>query len=121
MDNLNEKVIDTYLKYKSILMTSKLNNLSRTKVRKILITEGVIASSLIEVIKKMQLEGITKKEICKSLQISSSLFNDNTGYFKGMYHQEHRSKQALRSERFRIREAIYKDRFKQLKGEKKRV
>lgn len=118
MDKLYTNVIETFKKTQSLYMTSKICQITRTKIRKILINEGLLNSPLINKIKRLQEEGRNKKEICSMLAISSSMYNENTGYSKCLYHQENRSKQALRSEKFRIKEVIYKSRFERLKGEK---
>ena len=84
----------------------------------ILITEGLLTSPVIVRIKQLMDQGLNKQDICTMLSISSSTYNDNVGYSKCIYHSENRSKQAIRSERFRIRELLYKERIKRLKGEK---
>lgn len=118
MDKLYAKVIETYNQTQSLYMTSKICQITRTKIRKILINEGLLNSFLINKIKTLQKEGKGKKEICSILSISSSIYNENTGYSKCLYHQENRTKQALRNEKFRINEVVYRSRFERLKGEK---
>lgn len=114
----NDLVVWAYKRNVSVSKISNMYQISRTKVRKILIDNNLLTSPLIEKIKELSLLGHTKKDICEKLSISSSTYNDNVGYSKCVYHSENRSKQALRSERFRIRETLYKERIRRLKGER---
>ena len=107
--------------YKRNISVSKISNMyqiSRTKVRKILIDNNLLTSPLIIKIKELKEQGLNKKDICEKLSISFSTYNDNVRYSKCVYYSENRSKQALRSERFRIREMLYKERIRRLKGER---
>lgn len=106
MEKLIQEVIKDYKDNLSLLKISEKHQISRSKARKILISEGLINSTLIIDIRKLLEKGNSKKEICNILNISSSTFSDNVAYKKGLYHQKERSKQALRSERFRIRELL---------------
>ena len=118
MDKLFAEVVDTYLKTKSTNRTSIIHSISRTKVRKILITMNVLSSCLIDDIKHLVDDGLSNDEICHKLHITRSIINENCGYSKGIYNGANRSSGAIRSERFHIKEAIYKERFKHLKEEK---
>lgn len=114
----NDLVVWAYKRNVSVSKISNMYQISRTKVRKILIDNNLLTSPLIEKIKELSVLGHTKKDICEKLSISSSTYNDNVGYSKCVYHSVNRSKQALRSERFRIREMLYKERIRRLKGER---
>lgn len=113
-----KEIVNEYKENKSISYIANTLQISRTKVRKILITECLLISPVIVKIKQLMEQGLNKQDICTMLSISSSTYNDNVGYSKCIYHSENRSKQAIRSERFRIRELLYKERIKRLKGEK---
>ncbi len=117
MEKIIQQVIASYKNNTSVLKISNMHQISRSKVRKILISEGIIVSPLISNIKTLLLEGKNKKQICNILKISSSTFNDNVSYEKGLYHRQERSKQALRSERFRIKEVLAIKRNKNLMEE----
>lgn len=120
MEKLFDEVASIYLETNSVNKTSQRCNISRTKVRKVLITVGLLSSPLINDIKELINKGMDNNQICHYLNISRSIYNENTGYIKGIYNGDNRSKQALRSERFHIKEAIYKERFKKLREESKR-
>lgn len=119
MDPLFNKVQSVFSITKSVKKTSEQLNISRTKVKKILITLGLYTSMEIDNINTLLSNGYSKKEVCDLLNISMSFLNECTPYSKCLYHQEKRTKQAFRSERFRIREALYQNRFKKMKEERK--
>lgn len=108
MERLFDEVARTYLDTKSIHQTSLRHQISRTKVRKILIGMGLLDGPLAQAIQEGIKQGKDKKTLCQELCISAATYNDNVGYSKCCYHGESRSKQALRSERFHVREALYK-------------
>ncbi len=120
MEKIIQQVIASYKDNLNVLKTSKMHQISRSKVRKILISEGFIDSPLIGNIERLLQEGKSKNQICILLKISSSTFNDNVAYNKGIYHRKERSKQALRSERFRIKELRAIKRNKNLMKEGKK-
>lgn len=119
MDPIFNKIQDVYSSTKSVKKTSEILNISRTKVKKVLITLGLYLSGDIEKILHLLSIGYSKKEICNSMNISMSYLNESIPYTKGVYYPEVRSKQAIRSERFRIKETLYKKRFNKLKEERK--
>lgn len=118
MDPLFKKVHVTYLLNNSIKKTSSALAISRSKVKKILISLGVYKSSISISINELKGKGYKKDEICKLLNISPSFYNENAPYDKCLYNQIDRSKTAIRCERFRIREFIYQERMSKLRKEK---
>src|SRR5574344_818241 len=115
MDPLVEKGCSLYQTNKSVLKTSLECQISRSKVKKILVTYNLYSTSTIELIASLIKEGKRKKEICDELKISSSLYDESTPYSKCLYNATNRSKQAIRSERFRIMEEVYRANVKKLK------
>ena len=120
MDKIFERVGKTYIENKSVSKTASKCLISRVKVRKILISLGLYQSELSSQIAKMLEKGLDKNSICKELKISRSCLNEHLPYKKGLYQGGERSKQALRSERFRIKENRNKNMINNLKMEKER-
>lgn len=121
MDRLFGMVKKIYAKTHSINKTASACSISRVKVRKILISLGLYKNELSSQITKFLNEGYSKDFICKKMSISNSCFNEHIPYKKGLYQGEERSKQALRSERFRIKENRSKILMDNLKKEKERL
>ena len=121
MDRLFEMVKKIYAKTHSVNKTASACSISRVKVRKILISLGLYKNELSSQITKLLNEGYSKDFICKKMNISNSCFNEHIPYKKGLYQREERSKQALRSERFRIKENRNKILMDNLKKEKERL
>ena len=118
MDPLFKKVHDVYLSNNSIKKTSCILDISRSKVKKILISIGLYESNISNSIVELKNKGYKKDEICELLKISPSFYNENTPYDKCLYNQNERSKTAIRCERFRIREFVYQERMNKLRKEK---
>lgn len=121
MDKLFEKVKKTYVETSSVNQTAIKCLISRVKVRKILISLGLYQNKLSSQITELLEKGHNKVHICHELNISISCLNEHLPYEKGLYQGEERSKQALRSERFRIKETRNKTIINNLKKEKEKI
>ena len=120
MDLIYDAVKKAYLETGSIRQTGIRCELSRVKVRKLLAEMGLYESSLSNRIKDLMEQGRSKEGICQELGISMSTLNAHLPYRKGLYLGEVRSKQALRSERFHVKEALHQRMAENLRKEKRR-
>ena len=94
-------IVKEYKKEKNITKTAQKAKISPSKVKKILITEGVYECPLSKKIAEMRLEGLSKKIICKRLNISPNLYSANSPYEKGEYNSSNPSHNALKIRRYR--------------------
>jgi len=103
---LFRNVVDIYEEKRSVRDTAFRTGLSRTKVRKILITMDVISSEITERAVPMIKSGMTLKEVAAELGISTGTLSTYLPYDKRVQGREERSKEAIRSEDYRVRQAI---------------
>ena len=94
-------IVKEYKKEKNITKTAQKAKISPSKVKKILITEGVYECPLSKKIAEMRLEGLSKKIICKRLNISPNLYSANSPYEKVEYNSTTPSHNALKIRRHR--------------------
>lgn len=94
-----------YRENESIRDTAIRTELSRSKVRKILITMGVITSEITERAMPMLMAGMTMREVAAELGISTGTLSTYLPYDKRVQGREERSNEAIRSENYRARQA----------------
>lgn len=80
-----DDIVHTYLNSSSIRETAIHHNMSRQKVRKILITAGVYSTPLSVKINELLNSGYTTQEVAKKLAISVGTVNNLSAYRKGEY------------------------------------
>ena len=85
------------------LETAKETGISTVKVRKILITEGLWESDISLKIGDLLKRGMTTEEIASSLYLSVKNVQAYIPYERGVYGGEELSKEAIRSDKYRIR------------------
>ena len=96
-----EKIISAYEKNPSIRQIAIDFGISYTKVRKILITCGVLEYEQTEQALKALKEGKTIKEIAKEWGCTENAVHNYLPYTKGVYRDEHASPNALKLRRWR--------------------
>lgn len=102
------KVKDEYEKLKekgenSIRSVAVKLGLSRTKVRKILVTLGVIKSEITETAKKLKAQGLSLNEIADEMGVSIATVSTYLPYDTVIYNGEVKSANALRIDKYRER------------------
>lgn len=107
---LFEKVVDAFREKKSIRNTAYKMQLSRTKVRKILITMGEISSPITEEAVRLLQEGKTQNEIAGILKLSIATLSTYLSYGNRVYNRDEKSDAAIRVAEYRARQAIAADR-----------
>lgn len=102
---LFERVVAIYKEKESIRDTAIKTELSRSKVRKILITMGVMASEITDQALELINRGMTIKQAAEELGISTGTLSTYLPYGKRVQGREERSDDAIRSENYRARQA----------------
>jgi predicted transcriptional regulator len=102
-----EKVVSVFKRTESINETALQTEISTTKVRKILITEGLWASDRSEQIRELSEQGKSSAEIAEILKISVTMVQNYLPYEKGLYDEPDKSDTAVRSEKYRQRNRAY--------------
>lgn len=102
-----EKVVSVYRKTDSISETALQTDISTTKVRKILITEGLWSSPRSRQIQELSEQGKSSSEIADILQISSVMVQNYSPYKKGLYDEPEKTGTAIRSGKYRERNRKY--------------
>lgn len=82
--NAND-IVRTYLNSSSIRETAIHHDMSRQKVRKILITEGVYSTPQSVKINELLASGYTTQEVAEKLSVSVGTVNNLAAYRKGEY------------------------------------
>lgn len=118
MNQLFFGIKENYLEGYSILALSNKFQISRSKVKKILITQHIYPDEISRTINNYLNSNISKDDICRKCNISSSFLNENLPYTKCIYNQVKRSKIAIRLERYHIKEALAKERINRLRKER---
>ena len=80
-----DDIVRTYLNSSSIRETAIHHDMSRQKVRKILITEGVYSTPQSIQVNELLDSGYTTQEIAEKLAISIGTVNNLSAYRKGEY------------------------------------
>ncbi|MDT2670008.1 DNA-binding response regulator [Enterococcus dongliensis] len=99
----SDDVVKTYLKTQSIRKTSLQHNMSRVKVRKILINEGVYSTAESIRVNNLLSEGLSPAEVANKMAISISSVNNLSIYRKGEGKRKNPSKAAAYVRDFRER------------------
>ncbi|MBC8452787.1 MAG: hypothetical protein H8D65_02910 [Spirochaetes bacterium] len=102
-----EKVVSVYKKTESISKTALQTEISTTKVRKILITEGLWSSARSQQIRELADQGKSSSEIAENLQINIAMVQNYLPYEKGLYDEPEKTDTAIRSEKYRKRNRTY--------------
>ncbi|NLK05170.1 MAG: hypothetical protein GX315_02290 [Spirochaetales bacterium] len=102
-----EKVVTVFKRTESINETALQTEISTTKVRKILITEGLWASERSEQIRELSEQGMSSAEIAEILKISVTMVQNYLPYEKGLYDEPGKTDTAVRSEMYRQRNRAY--------------
>lgn len=102
---LFERVVAIYQEKESIRDTAIKTELSRSKVRKILITMGAMQSEITDQALELINRGMTIKQAAEELGISTGTLSTYLPYGKRVQGREERSNDAIRSENYRARQA----------------
>lgn len=112
MDEMDRKlfkeIVKVYRDTCSIQDTAKRFELSRSKVRKILITMHEIISPITESALPLLKEGKTQEEVAEILNISNATLSTYLPYSNRIFYKKNRSLNALRCENYRARQEIAK-------------
>ena len=98
-----EKIVSVYENTGSITETALQMEISSTKVRKILITEGLWSSARSVQIRELSDQGKSSSEIAEKLEISKAMVQNYLPYEKGLYDEPEKTDTATRSEMYRTR------------------
>ncbi|MDY0289515.1 MAG: hypothetical protein RBR15_11885 [Sphaerochaeta sp.] len=98
-----EKIVSVYENTGSISETALQMEISTTKVRKILITEGLWSSARSLQIRELSDQGKSSSEIAEKLEISKEMVQNYLPYEKGLYDEPEKTDTATRSEMYRER------------------
>lgn len=100
-----ESVVDAYHKSgESIRETATVMELSRSKVRKILITMGEITSEITEAAVPLLAEGKSQQEVAEILGVSVATLSTYLPYGNRVFGRKEKSDDAIRSEQYRARQ-----------------
>jgi len=102
-----EKVVNVYKNTASISKTALQTEISTTKVRKILITEGLWSSARSQQIRELSDQGKSSAKIAEILQINIAMVQNYLPYEKGLYDEPAKTDTAIRSEKYRERNRTY--------------
>ena len=103
-------VVKTYHDcHESIRDTAKELQLSRTKVRKILITMGEIESEITARAMALREKGYARDEIADELGVSAATLSTYMPYGERVYNREEKTKNAIRVKNCLARQALAAD------------
>lgn len=105
---LFKEIVKVYRDTCSIQDTANRFELSRSKVRKILITMHEITSPITESALPLLKEGKTQEEVAEILNISNATLSTYLPYSNRIFYKENRTLNALRCENYRARQEIAK-------------
>ena len=105
-----QMIIDAYKENSSIKEIAENLGVSVTKVRRVLITEGLWSSRSSRKVGELHQQGLSTGEIAEQLGISNKAVESYLPYSKGVYGDNNRSDSAARSEAYRERNAAAADR-----------
>ena len=102
-----QSVVDAYHGcHESIRDTAKVMGLSRTKVRKILITMGEIESDITSKALALRKKGYARDEIADELGVSTATLSTYMPYGERVYNREEKTKNAIRVKNCLARQAM---------------
>lgn len=102
-----QSVVDAYYAcHESLRYTAKAMQLSRTKVRKILITMGAIESDITERALALREKGYDRDEIADALGVSAATLSTYMPYGERVYNREEKTKNAIRVKNCLARQVI---------------
>lgn len=102
-----QSVVDAYYAcHESLRDTAKAMQLSRTKVRKILITMGAIESDITERALALREKGYDRDEIADALGVSAATLSTYMPYGERVYNREEKTKNAIRVKNCLARQVI---------------
>lgn len=119
-----QSVVDAYHAcHESLRDTAKAMQLSRTKVRKILITMGTIESDITERALALREKGYASDEIADELGVSAATLSTYMPYGERVYNREEKTKNAIRVKNCLARQVIAAENQvgRGVKKEKKRI
>lgn len=100
-------VVDAYHAcHESLRDTAKAMQLSRTKVRKILITMGALKSDITERALALREKGYDRDEIADELGVSAATLSTYMPYGERVYNREEKTKNAIRVKNCLARQVI---------------
>jgi molybdenum-dependent DNA-binding transcriptional regulator ModE len=94
--NMKNIVIADYKINKSIKSAARAANISESKARKLLISEGMIHYERTDALLSLMQEGLTIEQAAEKLNISPKVANSYLPYNKGEYNSDNPSINALR-------------------------
>lgn len=100
-----EKVVKTYRKTESIRETAAYHKISRVKVRKLLITEGLYSTPESIKVNDLLSKGLSTEEVAEKLGMSVGSVNNLSAYRKGENKLEHPTKNAINARKWREKNA----------------
>lgn len=103
MDDLYQRIIDSYKKTGSVKRTAEELDTYPIKVRRVLITEGLWHSKTSDQVGELLEQGLSVGEIAERICISDKTVQAYMPYTRGQYGGEDRSDEAVRSEEYRNR------------------
>ncbi|MBR6268914.1 MAG: hypothetical protein IKR28_11380 [Selenomonadaceae bacterium] len=103
--NLYQRIVECYLKEKKVAVVAKELHVPASKVRRVLITEGLWSSPTSRRIAALLSEGLKKEEIAKKLHCSVHAVEFYLPYQRGAYGLSTPSDTAKRIEGYRKRKA----------------
>lgn len=102
-----QSVVDAYYAcHESLRDTAKAMQLSRTKVRKILITMGAIESDITKRALALREKGYDRDEIADALGVSAATLSTYMPYGERVYNREEKTKNAIRVKNCLARQVI---------------
>ena len=111
MEDIIKQVINAYKETSCVSQVSKQVKLSNSKVRKILITEGLFSNRISEQAALLKAHGRTREEIAKILAISVNSVSSYLPYERGQYNLDEKTSDANKSSLYRERIACVKERI----------
>ncbi|MCQ2432474.1 MAG: hypothetical protein MJ175_07720 [Clostridia bacterium] len=102
-------IISTYKDTGSVSRTADILGTNNLRVRRVLITEGLWSSKTSKAIGELYAQGMSVADIAKRLIISEKNVQSYLPYTKGMYTEDDRSNDGIRSKRYRTRKSLIAD------------
>ena len=109
LDDLTLKIIKEYKSCSSIRGTARKVKISTSKVKRILLTNGVIHDDYFDAINTLYKAGRSVQEIMEELHLSKSYVSSHLPYTKGLYNAPHPTENALQIKTCRGKSAAKED------------